>query len=529
MNAKKKVSIQIIALLVIIPPLLGFVSLKLGKDQNWDLRNYHYYNAYAFINNRIQWDILPGQRQTYINPLLDIPFYWMTEWIPAKAIGFIMGAIHGLNVILVFLIYWRSIEMKSLLSKYLLGLFLTAISAFAPGFLSEVGTTFNDNLVGIFIFTALLILILASKSLHSSYLVALAGFVMGMGVGLKENVIIYAIGAGIALPILFNDWHARVKVLLLFGICGIVGVAATTAVWSWRLWITFGNPILPFYNNVFHSPYVLIANYIDTRFLPRSILEYVFWPFIFTTNTFRVSEIKFSDVRFTVLYALVLSAGIKLLLNMMRGKLRPLARTNGIFGVQQGAFLFIFFLFSFILWMKMFSIYRYIIVLELLVPICAAIVLERIVSSGWVRMAMGIVLVILVVIKYSPLSWGRGGWSDPYLFVDTSSLDRNEKSVVIMLGYSPISYAIPFFPTGMRFVRPEGNLDLNGQTQFIKEIQDLLNGSLDQNFFVLYDLAEKVNPVESISKLGINGKMGECYSLQANIPDKLDLCLFSHQ
>ena len=260
MNKRLPLYVKIILFLV-IPSLFGVISIHLGKDTNWDLRNYHFYNAYAFLNNRIEWDIVPAQWQTYINPLLDLPFYWMTKWLPAKFIAFILGSVHGLNVTLVFLIFWYSIQLESVPQKCLLGVFVTAISAFAPGFLSELGTTFNDNIVSIFVLAALLMLILGSKTLRAGYLIALAGLVMGLGLGLKLNVIIYAIGSGIALPFLFCKWSNRVRALLLYSVGGILGVAATAAAWSWRLWIAFGNPLLPFYNDVFRSPYVLIAHY----------------------------------------------------------------------------------------------------------------------------------------------------------------------------------------------------------------------------------------------------------------------------
>ena len=69
-------------------------------------------------------------------------------------------------------------------------------------------------------------------------------------------------------------------------------------------------------------------------------------------------------------------------------------------------------------------------------------------------------LAISVLVTYSPLSWGRANWSNPYLLVDTSRLSPSSKSVVVILGSSPIAYAIPFFPPGMRFIRPKGNLNL---------------------------------------------------------------------
>ena len=50
-----------LAFLVLAPFAFGLLALYLGQDGNWDLRNYHWYNAYAFLNGRYAIDILPSQ------------------------------------------------------------------------------------------------------------------------------------------------------------------------------------------------------------------------------------------------------------------------------------------------------------------------------------------------------------------------------------------------------------------------------------------------------------------------------------
>lgn len=77
--------------------LFGFVSLREGLDVNWDLKNYHLYNAYAFMNDRLGHDIAPAQMQTYFNPILDLPFYYLVTLIDSpRLIAFLMGSLHGI-------------------------------------------------------------------------------------------------------------------------------------------------------------------------------------------------------------------------------------------------------------------------------------------------------------------------------------------------------------------------------------------------------------------------------------------------
>jgi hypothetical protein len=53
----------------------GLVSLGLGQDASWDLKSYHYYNPWAFLNKRAAIDLAPAGIQSFHNPAADLPFY----------------------------------------------------------------------------------------------------------------------------------------------------------------------------------------------------------------------------------------------------------------------------------------------------------------------------------------------------------------------------------------------------------------------------------------------------------------------
>jgi hypothetical protein len=53
----------------------GLISVRFGTDSDWDLRNYHLYNAYTQLHGRLFYDLAPAQLQSFYNPLLDIPLY----------------------------------------------------------------------------------------------------------------------------------------------------------------------------------------------------------------------------------------------------------------------------------------------------------------------------------------------------------------------------------------------------------------------------------------------------------------------
>src|SRR5438270_12031516 len=55
------------------------VALLLGRDTNWDLRNYHFYNAYALLEGRLWRDLAPANAQAFLHPGLDVPFYLLVR------------------------------------------------------------------------------------------------------------------------------------------------------------------------------------------------------------------------------------------------------------------------------------------------------------------------------------------------------------------------------------------------------------------------------------------------------------------
>ncbi len=75
----------------------GLYAVYLGKDMNYNLLNYHIYNPYAFLQGRIADDVAPAGIQTYLNPLMDVPFYLMVRSLPAIMAGFLLGAVQGVN------------------------------------------------------------------------------------------------------------------------------------------------------------------------------------------------------------------------------------------------------------------------------------------------------------------------------------------------------------------------------------------------------------------------------------------------
>lgn len=533
---KNKKFILLVTLCLLIPLVLGKISLILGKDFNWDFRNYHYYNAYAFLENRLSYDVAPAQPATYNSPILDIPFYLLSQSVSASTVGFIYGFIHGLNLSLVFLIYWNIYRLQNFLKKFALGILIAVIASTGPGFRSELGGTMNDNLVSLFVLSALLILIISSDNLikgrnGTGYIqVCIAGLIMGMGVGLKATIGPIALCSGLVLPLLHTSQKNRLQTFLLYGFMGVLGFLITDGFWLWRLYTEFGNPLFPYFNDIFQNPYTKPDRFVDDRFTPKAYYEYFIWPILMSLDSLRVNQLKYSDFRFAFLYislVLYLVSVVQMKFGKKHEKISA-DHGNSRFDIRFATYLLAFFICSYIIWMISWSQYRYIIPLELLAPLCIILVLDMTFKNRQVILWLFTFMLLIGAIFYQPFDWGRTDWATPYIQVDTTQFAPDEAGVVIMLGIAPISYVIPDFPETFRFIRPESNL---GKYEYgiYERIEMILNETTNP----IYMMYQKVDPAidlnTSMEQLGFTFNENDCSLLSINIPDEIFFCIVTRQ
>ena len=66
-----------------------------GEDVNWDWQNYHEYNVWALLNGRYAIDALPAGFQTYFNPTVYFPVYYLRHLLPLPYGLMIIGMGNG--------------------------------------------------------------------------------------------------------------------------------------------------------------------------------------------------------------------------------------------------------------------------------------------------------------------------------------------------------------------------------------------------------------------------------------------------
>ncbi len=420
------------------PLLIGAAGLVLGQDANWDFRNYHYYNGYAFLNGRLGFDLLPANHPTYYNPLLDAPVYWAMQVMPASLVALLLGTFQGLIAPLLYRI--ALIVAPPAPRRHLLAAILTAAGCTGAMTMSEIGATFHDNTLSVLVLGGLLLNLLAITSplMRRDFFLAVGGgaFLIGAACGFKLTMSLYAVGLVVALAVAL-PWRRWLVVAVVAGASGLAGFLATGGYWSWVLWSHFGNPLFPHFNNIFHSSFAADTAYRDLKFIEKlGPLERIFLPLFSTVNSWLVAEADFFDPRILAAFVLCIPA-----LSFLRR------------AAVGGRALIAFAVASYIVWVWLYCIYRYVLPLEMLAPILclAALMALRLHRALQIAAAIGVLLAVATSYprNLEPVRVAFGQH-----FVTVEGLPPiSDDTLLVMAGDRPAAFILPFLPPRVRAVR----------------------------------------------------------------------------
>jgi hypothetical protein len=522
-----------VATLVVSTVAFGLLSVALGQDANWDLRNYHFYNAYAFLNDRLRFDFAPAQIQTYLNPLLDILTFWLIEVLPPRGVGFMLGAVQGLNFWLVYSIARAVLHPCPAVLEIALALGCAALGCYGVVGISELGTVFHDLTTSTFVLLAVLLFITASlrrpdvADRGSLVRIALAGVAIGIGVGVKYTLAIYPIGFGVAILVASPSWRERWLRGSVWGAGAVVGLALGAGYWMLLMYEEFGSPLFPFYNAIFRSPYMEPVNFVETRFLPTTLTKTLLYPIFFTSDKTTAMEHSFQDLRLAVVYALIaatLPTALVDLLRRARAKAGAPSRLSVFSDTHSAKWLLTFFAVSYAVWQIQFSIYRYIAPLEQLAPLvivilCGALYRDRIHALVMSLLAFGFVAATL----RAP-DWGRVSWGAKFVDVRLPAGVDLSSSTIVMTSLEPFSYVIPSFPAQTRFVRIESSFFTpDHRTKMAEEIAVALQDP-GRSYHLLTTSASVEAAATPLSHYSMHVVSDSCASVTSNLDSNLVLC-----
>lgn len=438
---KKPFTIIILTVLV----LLIFIISR-GQDRNWDLLNYHFYNGYALLNWRYSVDNIAAYWQTFFNPVINAISYLIIRYIAfpfsTVIISLIqLSVIYPLYMIIKNLNYEFFKENSNKLS--LLILFLSILS---PVWLSELGTTFYSSWTAVPIIFAIAIHLSQDYKNIKLSKVFLSGFLLGMSFGFKLT-------NGLYLPpfflfLLFSLYADQKKILssiILFFISTFIGFLISSGWWSLYLYYEWQNPLMPFYNAFFKSPYYALNNFRDLNWKFSSLGDFFLFFFDAATGTKKTLEISFTDIRYLLVYIFSGTFFIRYLYSLQILTLKNFCTKTNSF--------IIFYLATIFLWGLMFAYHRYIIALELITGIFLSVLIYK---CKFDKSKIILILSILIVmcftfIRIPDWSHSKIRFSDVYDFnIKFPESIKSEPAKYLLYG-APFGYLLPYMPQESRF------------------------------------------------------------------------------
>ncbi len=289
------------------------ISITIFQMPDWDFYAYHFYNGWAFLNDRLNIDFMPSMYRSYFNPLLDAFNYIVIMKLNSHPlINHIFFNLNlGIFMFLSYIIADEVIKIQKINKQYLL-IFCFVITLLSPVIIRTLSLGYNDIQLASVVLLTIYILIknlYIKNSAERLFLIFLAGCIIGGGIGLKYSI--FSSGLAILLCILLDYKHInKCKQVFFIISAGIfTGLLITDGWWMFALYKQFGNPLFPYFNNIFGSKYAQDSSIIvmDTQYIRMlSLTQFFITPLRNMMKSYVIMEMAFYDLKIPLTYISIL-------------------------------------------------------------------------------------------------------------------------------------------------------------------------------------------------------------------------------
>jgi hypothetical protein len=287
------------------------VALRFRQDASFDLQNYHFYDPWAWLERRsLDWDVAAAQLQTFHNPMPDVPFYLLVKaGIDPRAITAWLALPTGAAGYLFIKSAWLLFADLRFAERAGATAAAAAIGFTGAMGIGQLGSTTDEWLVTAFTMAALWLLLREPSSTRAGWPLVLAGLSTGLASGLKLTAATYAVGLCAGLMASRAPVRETLRAVMLYCSGVASGLALALGPWSYQLWTHFRNPLFPYGNQWFGSPWWDAGPVLERSFGPHTIHDALLLPFrLLAPPPGFVSEMHYVDARLPLLGALALIA-----------------------------------------------------------------------------------------------------------------------------------------------------------------------------------------------------------------------------
>ena len=504
-----------------------------GIDANYDRLNYHISSARSLLQGRLFEDVAISSLQTYFSPVINLLSYTLARELGFFWSRYALVAIQALAWAFLAAAVWRAIvlELKpEPLQALVVGLAMAVLSLCAPVSVSILGTTLADLIMATFVSAALLIRLPTGFEARP-WRGALTGLILGIGVGLKPTILPICVAYGVVfyamLALLTRPARAGIE-FVAFGVAAAAATLLTAGPWQLAVLEETGNPIFPYANEFFRSPFVPPIPMADNRFLPASLGDWLSLPARLAMGGDTVTiETPVRDIRFALFwYALVPAFGVLAVWRWREAVAfcRAAPRTT---------FLYAFFIAAYVVWETTTGIHRYALTLDLLVGFLLALPL-LVVPYRWACIGAGVMAALHIGSMRPPL------WDHERVAHDQSSAPGAAKIIaqdaLVFISRkslldSPKGYLVDYFGPDSRFVMNSDfelglALDTSAGGPFAQKIRTLLARRWQDGVWYVSDVAADARAHAYLGPYGLT-LTSDCRTVTTWAARQLVMCRLS--
>jgi len=283
-------------LVVALPLLLIFAMRAALPDTSFDVLNYRLVNAERGLSG---WPFRDGDFFPAYYPLNPAPD--MLLGIGRHLLGYRLGTITNLLVLL-----WVGTILEKFIRPYVGDRWLRSAGVLLILWTEHALFLVNNYMVDLL---AIPLLLLAtqialqpdpSENTHGSGI--RLGLYLGASIALKLLNLAYCIP--IILVYFYALWRRKPVNLRLARAAAwlVIGSALPLLPYSIYIWRDTGNPVFPFFNRIFHSPFWPNSNLGDGRWGPHGWWETIIWPLRVTLKPERFGELAVYSGRISIVF-----------------------------------------------------------------------------------------------------------------------------------------------------------------------------------------------------------------------------------
>lgn len=416
--------------LIVLMMLFGSYSLYLGQDFNWDLRCYHFYNAFAYLNHRRLFDIMPDGNPFYYAPTIDLLTYYLYTHFPPRVYAFVIGSLSGVSAFGVYLLTMSFLKQTQGLQKVILCICVLSVSLLGYANLMEVGASFGDNIASIFVIFSIYYLVKVYDENNIRDLIFSAAL-MGFAVALKLTMGPYGVAALFGLLFLKDRKYGS---LIYFIFVSALVYVLVDLYWMIQQFDETGNPLYPYFQGLIDTNSSFQID--DPTFIPKTLKDTILFPFYMLVPSKVASERIMADPR-------ILVAIMCCLLLILLSFVNPLKRKEKA--------LVLICLVAHVFWLFLFAIARYAIVTEYLSGILLLILYFKLPFTEKIKTYIFILFVVVIVAFTRFVDWAHISFEHKFYKM---KLPFNPSNALIFTNWQaqPAAFLIPAFHSSDLFV-----------------------------------------------------------------------------